>query len=65
MHFFRGKKKRKKEGTRTCILPCYKDVHANPPKLYKRELLATLSAQIGHLEEHQPGTLITAIIIHM
>jgi len=40
----------------TCILPCCKDVHANPPKFYRRQLLAALSAQIAHLEEHQPET---------
>jgi hypothetical protein len=39
----------------TCIRLYCTDVHASPPKLYKKELLATLSALTGHLEEHQPG----------
>lgn len=38
----------------TCIHLCCTGVHANPPKLYKKELLATSSALTGRLEEHQP-----------
>lgn len=39
----------------TYIHPYCKDVHANPPKPYKKVLLAVLLTQIGHLEEHQPA----------
>lgn len=39
----------------TYIHQYYIDEHAKLPTLCKRELLAILSAQIGHLEEHQPG----------
>lgn len=38
----------------TCILPYCRDEHVNSPKPCRKLLLAALSIQTGHLEEHQP-----------